>query len=410
MLAGLLGVAFQSLVSHQLRPADYGAVFTVVTVITFIALPATAFTLLMARETSRGRASGHQAPSAALLRRGNRALLFLGLAIGSVLALSSELLARAFGVPVELWLAASIGVPFSIAFPLLLGEFQGEQRFGMFAFLITGQALLKLALAIVLGLLLGPFGVIAGISVAGIAVYVLALTFLRRKLAIKPNLPWLRPTLPYLGLVVPSTIALAVLLSSDVLLVKHYFAARPAGEYSAVAALGRAIFWGASAVAIVLFPKLTVRYVRGSRGGQLVAASLAFVVIGGVVGFAGMSLLSRPLLTAFAGSAYSAASTYLPLYAVGMTFLGGAAVLIATHQSRGNASFLAILIPFAVAEPGLIVGFHSTLAQVIDVVVISMAALTLCLGGLYFFQERTMARRVTPFESTAALAASRANS
>ena len=40
--AGVLGVAFQSLASHQLRPADYGAVFAVVTLITFIGLPASA--------------------------------------------------------------------------------------------------------------------------------------------------------------------------------------------------------------------------------------------------------------------------------------------------------------------------------------------------------------------------------
>src|SRR6202011_4178017 len=50
ILAGLLGVAFQSLVSHQLRPADYGGVFAVITLITFIGLPASALTLLMARE------------------------------------------------------------------------------------------------------------------------------------------------------------------------------------------------------------------------------------------------------------------------------------------------------------------------------------------------------------------------
>src|SRR4029077_17088336 len=59
LIAGLLGVAFQVAVSHQFRPADYGAVFVVVTLVTFIGLPASAFTLLMAREVSRDRASGN---------------------------------------------------------------------------------------------------------------------------------------------------------------------------------------------------------------------------------------------------------------------------------------------------------------------------------------------------------------
>src|SRR6266566_3651304 len=37
--AGLVGITFQSVFSHQLKPADYGAVFAVVTLITFIGLP-----------------------------------------------------------------------------------------------------------------------------------------------------------------------------------------------------------------------------------------------------------------------------------------------------------------------------------------------------------------------------------
>src|SRR5438067_1135061 len=90
--AGLLGVAFQSAVSHQLRPADYGSVFAVVTLLTFIGLPASAFTLLVARETSKGQALGHESPSAGLLSRGNRTLMLFGTALASVIAISSPLI------------------------------------------------------------------------------------------------------------------------------------------------------------------------------------------------------------------------------------------------------------------------------------------------------------------------------
>src|SRR5207248_5325452 len=105
--AGVLGVAFQSLASHQLRPADYGAVFAVVTILTLVGLPAGAFTLLMARETSRGIATGLQAESATLLRHGNRLLLLLGLAIAIALVLGSSWLSRFLDVPFELLLAAA---------------------------------------------------------------------------------------------------------------------------------------------------------------------------------------------------------------------------------------------------------------------------------------------------------------
>jgi O-antigen/teichoic acid export membrane protein len=386
--AGLLGVAFQSLASHQLRPADYGSVFAVVTLITFIGLPASAFTLLMAQETSRGRASGQQAASATLLRRGNRALMLSGLALACLMALGSPVLSRFLNVPAELVLAAAVGIPFGMALPLLLGEFQGEQRFVTFSLLMTGQAGAKLVGAIALGLVFGPLGVIGGISLATVAIYLVALRLLRRKLAIRPNLPWWRPAARYLAVVLPSTLSLAVLLSADVLLVKHYFPTRAAGEYAAVAAMGRAIFWGATGVAAVLFPKVVFRTTQGRNGSPLVSASLVLVAIGGIAALMLLWASSGLLLTAFAGGAYKGGAVYLPWYALGMTMLGGVAVLVATHQSRGRPGFLAVLVPLTLLEPVLLFTMHESLIQVVQVVDMTMAVILVGLGALYLAQNR----------------------
>ena len=386
--AGVLGVAFQSLASHQLRPADYGSVFAVVTLITFIGLPASAFTLLMAREASRGQASGQPALSATLLRRGNRTLMLLGILLASVMAFSSPLLARFLDVPAELLVAAAVGVPFGLALPLLLGELQGEQRFLAFSLLLTGLAGVKLFAAIALGFIFGPLGVIAGISVATIATYLIALRLLRRRLASRSSLSWLRPAAQYLAVVLPSTLALAVLLSADVLLVKHFFPTRAAGEYAAVAALGRAIFWGASGVAAVLFPKVVFRTTQGRSGSHLVSASLVLVGMGGLAGLALLSFGAKWILTAFAGGAYVGAAGYLPWYALGMTMLGGVAVLVATHQSQGRAGFLAVLLPLTLLEPALLITMHQNLMQVVQVVDLSTALILGGLGVLYIVQER----------------------
>lgn len=389
--AGLLGVAFQSLASHQLKPTDYGSVFAVITLITFMYLPAGAFTLLMARETSRGQALGDHAASANLLGQGNRALIVFGIGLACVIALGSPALAQFLNVPVELLLAAAVGVPFGLALPLLLGEFQGEQRFVAFTLLMTGQAGVKLLAAIVLGLVFGALGVIVGISMATIAIYLVALRLLRGRLTIRPNLSWWRPATRYLAVVLPSTMSLSVLLSADVLLVKHFFPARAAGEYAAVAALGRAIFWGASGVAIVLFPKVVFRTTQGRSGSNLVSTSLVLVTIGGLGSLALLSVGSTWLLTAFAGGAYAAAGGYLPWYALGMTMLGGVAVLIATHQSLGRPGFLAVLLPLTVIEPALlmtVMTMHESLIQVVQWLDASIALILIGLGVLYIVQER----------------------
>jgi O-antigen/teichoic acid export membrane protein len=394
--AGILGVAFQSLASHQLRPGDYGSVFAVVTLITFLGLPASALTLLMARETSRAQASGHQAQSANLLRRGNRALMVFGTALATLMLLASPILARFLDVPSELLVAAAVGVPFGIALPLLLGEFQGQQRFPAYSLIMVGQAGVKLVAAIALGIVFGPLGVIAGVSLATITMYLVALRLLRRRLAIRANLSWWRPAAAYLAVVLPSTLSLAVLLSADVLLVKHYFPTRVAGEYAAIAALGRAIFWGASGVAAVLFPKVVVRATRGQSGVHLVGASLSLVALGGLASLAILWLGSRWILTAFAGAAYSGVSAYLPWYGIGMILLGGAAVLIAVHQASGKRGFLALLIPLSLMEPTLLIIFHQTLAQVVQVLDVSMALVVGGLGALYVVQHRALQLEPVP--------------
>jgi O-antigen/teichoic acid export membrane protein len=379
IVAGLIGVAFQALVSHRMAPADYGGTFAAVTLITFIGIPAGAFALLMARQASLDRAAGDYAPSATLLRRGNRALVAAGVVGAGLLALASPLLGPFTGIPIGLLLAVAAGVPFGLALPLLMGEFQGEQRFLVLSLLSVCQAGLKLVAAVALGSLFGSVGVIAGISLAAAVVYGVAYLMLSGKMVLGLNAPWLGPAVRYLAVIVPSSLALALLVSADVLVVKHYFPTRQAGEYAAAAALGRAIFWGATAVAAVLFPKVIVRGARGRSGRLLVAASLVIVGLGGLVGMALLSVGSTWLLTAFAGSAYAAAAVYLPWYAVGMILLGGVAVMIATHQSRGRPGFLAILIPLSLLEPILLVAFHQTLMQVVLVVDVSMA---LVLAGL----------------------------
>lgn len=390
VLAGLLGVGFQSLFSHELQPADYGSVFAVVSLITFIGLPATAFTLAMARETSRDRAAGKKWASAALLRNGNRTLLLAGFGLTIMFVGLSPLLAQFLVIPMTLLLAAAAGVPFTFALPLLLGEFQGEQRFLAFSVLSVGQAALKLFAALALGYFWGPFGIIAGISLAGACVYVAALLMLLQKLSIRTSRPWFRAAAAYLTVAVPSTLALSVLLSTDVLLVKHYFPIRVAGEYAAVAALGRAIFWGASAIAIVLFPKVVFHRAQGKSGSNLVGLSLVLVAVGGLIGLGVLAFGSRWLLVAFAGNAYVGAASYLPWYGIGMVMLGGASILIATHQSRGKPGFLAVLLPLTLLEPILIVAFHQSLAQVVLVVDISMGLVAAGLGALYLVQRNVV--------------------
>jgi O-antigen/teichoic acid export membrane protein len=392
--AGLLGVAFQILMTHRLHPADYGSVLAVLSLLTLMGLPASALTLLMARERSRDQAQGRREKSDALLGLGNRWLLLLGVVLAGSVALGSGPLARYFNLPIELLLGASIGIPFALPLPLLMGELQGAQRFPALSLLVIGQATLKLGGALAFGSVWGAFGVLLGISAASALIYGVAILAVHPKAGVGlRRLDWPR-LLAYLGIVLPSTLAIAVLFSADVLVVKHLFSARLAGQYAAVSAFAKAIFWAASGVAGVLFPKIVYRETRGRSGLPLVLASVLVTVVGGVVGLAILSIWASTMLGIFAGSAYTPGAAYLPLYTLGMTLLGAVVVLVATQQSRGNGRFLWVLLPAPILEAGLIFRFHSGLTQVVQAVDVSMAILLVGLAVLYVASERRATRAV----------------
>jgi hypothetical protein len=101
-----------------------------------------------------------------------------------------------------------------------------------------------------------------------------------------------------------------------------------------------------------------------------------------------ITVAAQPLLRVFAGQGYLGGAPYLPLYALGMTLMGAAAVLIATHQSRGGRAFLNLLLPIAVLEPVLILLWHESPIQVVLILDGSVAVLLLGLLGLLLAGQR----------------------
>jgi hypothetical protein len=152
----------------------------------------------------------------------------------------------------------------------------------------------------------------------------------------------------------------------------------------------------------VLFPKVVFRESQGQSGIPLIRASLVLVALGSLGGLAFLSFGSTWLLTAFAGGAYAEAAGYFPWYALGMTLLGGATVLIATQQSRGKPAFLAVLLQLTLLEPALLVAFHQNLIQVVQVLDLAMALLLAGLAAQLLLHQS--AGRLSRDTSTPAIA------
>jgi O-antigen/teichoic acid export membrane protein len=394
VVAGALGFGMQALLSHRLAPADYGAAFTVMSVLIMILLPTNALALVVAKEASRDEADPRARHDAAIMWAWHRYLMLGGVGIALLGIAGAPWLAQFFNVSPMVLVPAALSVPFGLAIPLLLGHLQGQQHFRTLALLFVGQAAFRLVLLASLAAAFGAVGALAGVALGNMIVYALAFATVNRTRTTRtPTRREWQVSFGSLGVILPSSLALAVLLSADLLLVKHFFSNGEAGRYAAVAALGRTVFWGATGIGLVLFPKAVLHVRRGSSSSHLVLASVAMCVLGGIAAWAAFSFGSGLILSIFAGHAYAAAGPYLPWYVLAMTLFSGASVLIGIGQARGDPDFLAILIPATLLEPLLIVRFHQSLTQVLQVFTLSMAALFIGLAVLYVLQERV---RVQP--------------
>ena len=387
LIAGALGFCLQAVLGHRLAPADFGVAFSVLTLLLFIWLPSNAVMLAIARETSRDEVGGR---SAAVMWHWHRYLMLGGFAIAALMIMMARPLSQYFSVPAAIFVPAAFSIPFGLAVPLLLGRLQGQQRFTTLSLLLVGQAAVRLICAIACATWLGSIGVLVGIAAGNILVYLGARIIVGRRNSTHQAVgdASMNASRSF-AIILPSSLCLATLFGTDVLLAKHFLNVRDAGSYAAVAALGRAIFWGASGIALVLFPKVAFHANRGMNGSNLLLASMGLCLLGSVVGLAALSFGGGLMLEIFAGSAYAAGSSYLGLYAVGMTLFGGVAVLIASWQAQGRGEFLAILVPITVLEPLMIVVFHQSATTVASVVALCMGVLFSSLAVLYVFQERS---------------------
>lgn len=177
------------------------------------------------------------------------------------------------------------------------------------------------------------------------------------------------------------------LYSTDVMLVKHYFSAFDAGMYAALAMMGKVIFFAGSSVAYVLFPVVAERNATGTRSHSLVYMSLA--IVGAIsLGITGVYFLfPNVALQLLFGSSYLAASRYLSLFGLFITFYSLSNVLTIALLGLGRTNIWIILFVATLAQILGVSVYHATLDQVIYVNVIVCITLFLSLL-LYYRHER----------------------
>jgi hypothetical protein len=180
----------------------------------------------------------------------------------------------------------------------------------------------------------------------------------------------------------------------DIVLVKHFFVAKEAGLYAAVAMVGRVIFAFCSAIVNSMFPHVAGTHHEERRDLRVIATSLLLVIGTGSVLALGLWMAPARIWTTLFGSGFEIVGQYnfpylLALYAITTIVFSLSVVIITFEMSYKVTNASWVQLAFSGVVIAGICRFHSSLREVILVQLILMVALLICVGLPFLFNSLT---------------------
>lgn len=384
-LVSLLNLFYNVGVARLLGPIAFGEAAAVYTLLMLISCITLSFQLVCAKFVARNESPGAKAAVYMGLRR--RAWLF-GIAIASLLILASGPLSAYLNLhSPTLVILLAVGIAFYIPLGVRRGGMQGIYAFRRLAGNYILEGGVKLGGAILLiHFGQGVNGAIAAVTASEVVSYIFGHP--GRELEVKPEAgtpasfgEGIQAIVFFVGQVVINNV--------DIILVKHFFAAEAAGLYAAAALVGRVVYMSSWSVVSAMFP-----ISAGLRTGQqkerdvlLTPLLIVLLITGGFT--LGLWLFPNLVWRAIFGPSFvnynlSFYSSLLVLYAAATGVYSLSVVIITYEMSRKIANSAWVQLVFAGAVVLGILGFHSTLQQVVVVQLLALSLLlfTVCLPFL----------------------------
>jgi len=307
---------------------------------------------------------------------------WVGVAMMLFLGLGSPLLQKFFNT-VSFWpfVILAVGMPMYMSQAVDRGVLQGQTRFGLLAISYQAEMWVRFVVAISLVLLgFAVNGAVAGLTLSFIATWMVAS---RARIGLpKEGSLTQKERQDTIAFVVPASAALLAQIlinNSDILIVKHFFPSAAAGQYAALALIGRVVFFATWSVVTTLFPIVAQKHQLGEPHHHLLFVSLGIVAVISTA-FVLLTLIAPVFIAqVLFGSAYVSIAPLLAAYAIATALYSMANVVINYRLSIGSSGGSAMAVAAGVAQVIGLWVFHSTLQEVVYVQIYIMAVLVVAL-------------------------------
>lgn len=379
---------FHFLASRRLGVENYGVLASLLAFVASISFAASVGTAIVARFGAQYQALGE----AGKLRRLNDLVVnasWATVAIGCLLAAALSGQFAAFFHVEGLWsLALTIALAaLGIVLALMRGVQQGMQSFTALSVSQIIETAGKAALGA--GAVIAHLGVL-GVMLGQIAASVVSVVYIfvntRARLhAVAERLHLdLRLLVRACAGIGGAYIALAVLITADVILAKHFLSARESGLYAVASFPGRAMATIMFVLPTMLLPKAAARASAGRP--SLGLMRVGFGITAGAWLFALVAFYFFPgaIVHIIAGSAFADAAPLVFLYGCSAALFAFVSVAVSLRAGHDSFGFVVPLLIVVALEVVAIAYYHQSASDIVRVLIgAEAAALAVSLFGIW---------------------------
>ena len=386
------------LLGRWLTPAEFSDANLMVTLMLTFTSVSICLELVAARFIGIRDAAGRFADAERLAQALRRWALVAGLGIAVVLAAGSPLWSTLFHTG-SAWpfVVLAVGMPFYLQCSVGRGVMQGRLRFGVLALTFVIEMLVRLTLGVCLVLLgFGVNGATAALALSLVAAWASVVLLGRRAGrpadtgGIAADMTGVRGYVAFVSVLLVGQI---VINNGDVLIAKIFLVPFEAGLYSAVALVGRAVFFLSWSVATVVFPVVASRHAKGEATRHVLGGGIVAVLALGAACSVAALLIGGPVLGVVMGPEYAGLGGQLAIYAAATTLFAVANLIASHHLATGRIRESWLVVAGAGLQTVLLLCWHDSIATLVGAQLVAMAILVVAVAVSHLLPGRVAPHR-----------------
>jgi len=335
---------------------------------------------------------------AVFISRTTKTALFFGILVGSLFSIFSFELQAVFHTETPtMFTIFGCGVPLYFLISINRGLYQGKNQLHKMAVTYQTEMVSRLIITILTVLFIPELSTSDAVA-GGIVISFLFGLFPFQKKLIESATFIAQPSIEtkniftFFALTAFYECTQIIINNSDILLVKHFFTDEEAGLYSSLALIGRVVYFVAWMFVMLLLPKVIRLQKAGQNTQPVLMKYVGYILVlsAGIVG--GSYLFPETVVHLMFGSKYLSIAPLLWKYALATSVFAIANIFAYYFLSIGKYMPVIVSALLGLTQIGLIIVFHRTLEQVVEMQIVAMVILLFSQLTYFFYHSRKHVR------------------